>query len=261
MNIFRRLKDALRRYDDTHNFTCDVCGREVFGGERICAQCDKLMPHNDGAVCPFCGRKVLEEGVCLECKQKPLASDRARSAFTHEGKAMLLVHKYKNGAKYLYRTFADCMTPIVEREFASAELVTYVPMTKRKEKKRGYNQAFLIAEEIARRTGKTLFTGVEKIKETKAQKTLSREERETNLEGCFRLTDRKSVAGKRVIIVDDTLTTGATTSALATRLKRAKAKEVFVVTMTSVQYKNPFGDSPDRKKKRKAKPEKIKVKF
>ena len=258
MNAFLKLKDALRRYDDAHNFTCDVCGREVFGGERVCARCNQTLPHNDGAICPFCGRRVAEAGVCLECKQKPLVSGRARSAFVHEGEAARLVYRFKNGARYLYRTFADYMTPIVEREFPEAELITFVPMTKRAEKKRGYNQSFLVAEEIARRTGVPLFTGVEKAKDTKEQKTLSRAERETNLEGCFRLTDRKGVAGKRVLIVDDTLTTGATTSALASRLKRAKAKETFVITMTSVQYKNPFGEPPAQEKRKKRRK---KVKF
>ena len=255
MNVFLKLKDALRRYDDSHNFTCDVCGREVFGGERVCGQCNKTLPHNDGAICPLCGRRVAEAGVCLECKQKPLVSDRARSAFVHEGEAARLVYRFKNGAQYLYRTFADYLTTIAEREFGEAELVTYVPMTKRARKKRGYNQSFLVAEEIARRTGLTLFTGLEKVRDTKAQKTLMRAERETNLEGCFRVTDKKAVVGKRVLIVDDTLTTGATTSALASRLKRAKAKEIFVITMTSVQYKNPFGELPEKKKRKK------KVKF
>ena len=107
MNFFRKIAAALDRYDDEHNFTCDLCGREVFSGERVCAPCRKTLPWNDGPICPFCGRKVGEEGVCLECKQKPLATDLARSAFTHEMEAQRLVLRFKGGSRYLFRTTVE----------------------------------------------------------------------------------------------------------------------------------------------------------
>ena len=55
IKFFSKIAEWLRRYDETHNFTCDVCGREVFAGERVCAACRKTLPFNDRLICPYCG--------------------------------------------------------------------------------------------------------------------------------------------------------------------------------------------------------------
>ncbi len=244
MRLFSFLRGKLKKYDDAVNFTCDICGREVFDGARVCHPCRGSLPRNAQNICPFCGRKVKEEGVCLECKQKPLSVKKARSVFTHDGEAARLVVRFKRGEKYLYRTLAELTVPLVEREFPMCDAVTFVPMTKRAEKKRGYNQSRLFAEEIAARTQKEFLAPVIKQRETSQQKTLGRADREKNLEGCFHITDRKAVKDRRILIVDDTLTTGATVSELANALLRAKAKEVYAVTFTSVANKHPFGLPP-----------------
>ena len=56
--LLQKFFAAIKKYDDTYNFTCDVCGREVFGNERVCTACMKTLPWNNGAMCPFCGRKT-----------------------------------------------------------------------------------------------------------------------------------------------------------------------------------------------------------
>ncbi len=244
MKLIEFFKRKLKKYDDAYNFTCDVCGREVFDGARVCQPCLKEMPKNDQNVCPFCGRKVREEGVCLECKQKPLKVKKARSVFTHEGEAARLVVRFKRGERYLYRTLAELSMPLVRREFEMCDAVTFVPMTGKAEKKRGYNQSRLYAEEIAARSGKEILYAAVKRHETRSQKFLGRTDREKNLEGCFHIEDRKAVKGKSILIVDDTLTTGATVSELADALLRAKAKQVYALTFTSVENKHPFGLPP-----------------
>lgn len=245
MNFFRRLREEIKKYDDGHNFTCDICGREVFANERVCAQCKRELPWNDGFVCPICGRKVGEEGVCLECKQKPVGVDMARSAFTHEGEAARLVIRFKKGKRYLYRALAELMLPLLQKEFSSVDALTFVPMTERAEKKRGYNQSRLLAEELAARCEKPVLYAAEKRRESKQQKTLGRAEREKNLAGCFHITDRQAVKGKSILIIDDTFTTGSTVSALSDAFKRAGATGVYALTATSVQYKYPFGIPPE----------------
>ncbi len=238
MNIFQKISEAVRKYDDAHNFTCDLCGREVFGGERVCAQCRKGLPWNDKNICPLCGRKVGEPGVCLECKKKRLVVDKARSPLLHEGEAARIVYRAKR-QKYFYRTAAELMAPLLD-EFGADALV-FVPMTERAYKKRGYNQSRLIAEELSRRSGIPLLDAVKKTRDTGEQKELGRTEREKNLEGCFHVFDRKGVRNKKLLIIDDTLTTGSTASELASVLKRAGAKEVDALTLTSVYDKHPFG--------------------
>lgn len=242
--IWQKIKARVKKYDDEHNFTCDICGREVFENERICKQCYARLPWNDEVVCPLCGRKEKEAGICLECKRKPPEFDRARSCFTHEGEAARLVVQFKRGKQFLYRTLCDCLEPLMEREFPEADAVTFVPMAEHAERARGYNQSKLLAEELARRSGKELLSAVEKKRETNAQKTLSRKEREENLSGCFHVTDRKAFKDKKIVIVDDTMTTGSTADELARTLFRAGARDVFVLTATSVQDRTPYGKKP-----------------
>ncbi len=248
MNFFKNLLARLRKYDETHDFTCDICGREVFGDEHICKTCVENLPWNDGVFCPFCGRRVKEEGACLECKQKPLAVKKARSVFLHEGEAMRLVWRLKNGERHLLPAFEQLALATFLREFQEVDSVTFIPMTQKAEKKRGYNQSRLFAERLANATGLECLDVAVKSRETPSQKSLGREERERNLEGVFHIQKRKEVRGKRIVIVDDTMTTGATASALATALKRAGASECYLFSFTSVERKNPFGKPPKHKK-------------
>ncbi len=243
----KELFFRLRAWDRRTNYTCDVCGREVFANERICAACRETLPWNNALICPFCGRKVLEEGTCLECKQKPLETQKARSLFTHEGDAAALVYRFKGGRKYLARMLGEELASLARSEFAEAELVTFVPMTRKAERRRGYNQSRLLAEELAAQLQTPCLALAQKERESAPQKTLGRKEREENLEGCFRVVERAALKGKYVLLVDDTMTTGATASALAQRLKRAGARRVDLVTVTSVQKKQPFGKPPASK--------------
>lgn len=240
-SVLKGWEEAVLRYDKSHNFTCDVCGREVFGGERICASCDKALPKNDGNVCPLCGRKVGEEGICLECKAKRPVVDKARSAFLHEREAARLVLRFKRGEKYLSDALVRRLYPIAAEAFPDADAVTFVPMTARAEKARGYNQSYLLAKELAGLWDKELLSVAVKQRETEAQKTLTARERAENLKGCFHIRDRKGVRGKKIVIADDTMTTGATADELASALKRAGAAKVYLVTVTSVPKKDPFG--------------------
>lgn len=239
--LFEKLKNAAGRYEASHNFTCDVCGREVFQNERICDDCRKHLPWNLAPVCPLCGRKVGEEGLCLDCKRKPLVVKRARSCFLHEGDAARLVVRFKRGQKYLFRTLCDFLHPLAAKEFPEADAVTFVPMTAKAERARGYNQSRLLAEELGRRMGLELLAPTVKQRETKAQKFLGREERAENLKGCFHVRERKLVRQRRILLVDDTLTTGATSDELASALLRAGAAAVYLITVTSVPKKHPFG--------------------
>ena len=228
--LFLRISGRISRYDASHNFTCDLCGREVFENERLCDVCRAGLPTIE-LFCPFCGRRVREEGVCLECKKQSLGVAKARSLYCHEGGAAALVLRFKRGEKYLAYTLAEELTPLLEREFSDCDALAFVPMTKKAERARGYNQSRLLAEELSRRTGKAVLDVAEKRKETKAQKTLGRAAREENLKGAFHLVQRREVRDRRILIVDDTMTTGATAGELAALFYRAGADRVVLGTV------------------------------
>lgn len=229
------LKEIVKRLRQTRNFTCDICGEELFDRSRICKRCFDALERIT-LCCPFCGRKVREAGTCTECKDRPLAVHKCRSVCTHEGEAARLVLRYKNGEQYLSELIADLMTPLCLQQFSDADALVYVPMTDAALRRRGFCQTRLLAEKLSERTQKPVLHAVTKERETAAQKTLSRRLREKNVKGCFHVSDRAAVKGKTLLIIDDTMTTGATVHALADALLRAKAKRVYALTMTSVEY-------------------------
>lgn len=233
---FRKIAERFR----SPNFTCDICGREVFDGERVCRDCLAALPAIT-LCCPLCGRRVNEAGVCPECKDRRIAAEMCRSAYVYEGEAARLVTRYKDGARYLAGTIAALMLPVLTREFADADALVPVPMTDAAKRRRGFDQVRLLAETLSALCNKPVLAAAVKQRETAPQKTLSRREREKNLAGCFHVKERAAVRGKTLLIVDDTLTTGATIHALANALLRAKAKKVYAITLTSVEYKYPFG--------------------
>ena len=218
------------------DFVCDICGRETFG-TNICDVCAKSLTYNDKEVCPVCGRKTVRSEFCIECKDKPPLYEMAASAFVYEGSAAYLIKKFKNGGGYLKDYFADKICKAI-KEFPEYDCTVCVPMTRRAKSRRGYNQSELLAKAVAQRVGKPYIKGaVEKRKETDEQKTLSRKERNKNLAGCFRVVKREAVKGKRVLVVDDILTTGATADEMARALLKAGAKAVYIATVASVEYK------------------------
>lgn len=108
----------------------------------------------------------------------------------------------------------------------------YVPMTKSRERKRGYNQGRLLARRIAYLAGLPLGDGIISKKDGFARQVgLTRAERRRNLEGSFRVDDKQAINGRRVLIVDDVMTTGSTVDVLAATLKKAGAAEVSVLTV------------------------------
>lgn len=217
------------------NYTCDICGVEVFDGTNLCDRCKKTISYNDGITCDICGRKQNVRGICMECKNLAPKYKKAASPLVYTDGAVRLIHKFKEGQGYLKYYFASLIEPECKK-FEGADSLTYVPMTPQAEYDRGFNQSKIIAEELAEKLGLTLLVdAVRKVKETPEQKTLNRREREKNLAGCFK-ANKKVVSGKNIILVDDVLTTGATADEVTTQLLKAGASKVFLATIASVEY-------------------------
>ena len=125
------------------------------------------------------------------------------------------------------------------KEFADADIVAFVPMTERAVKKRGYNQARLLAEGVSERTGIPLEAELLiKTRDTGEQKELARRERAQNLKGSFRVHERAKCRGKRILLIDDVMTTGATANAVSQALFGAGAERVYLLTAAGVPAKD-----------------------
>ncbi|MDE3195181.1 MAG: ComF family protein, partial [Acidobacteriota bacterium] len=114
------------------------------------------------------------------------------------------------------------------------DAVTAVPLHWRKHWRRGFNQAELLARQIARRRGVPLIRALRRKRPTEVQASLAVAGRHRNVAGAFEARARADVRGKRILLIDDVMTTGATASACATVLKRAGAKSVSLATLARV---------------------------
>ena len=125
-------------------------------------------------------------------------------------------------------------------------LLIPVPLTQKRVSERGYNQAVLLAEkleELLQQKGYRVelrLDILEKTRETAQQKHMGATSRNLNVAGAYHIHDRKSCRGRTVVLVDDIMTTGATGSECADRLKRAGAKSVYLLTVASVPPVNGY---------------------
>lgn len=236
---WRRIAELAHEAVFGKNCVCAACGEDVFSDSLFCGRCLASLPANAGYICSKCGRAIeADYPVCLECKAHMPEYDAARSAFRYEGQVIGLIKKLKTGGRYLAEAFAERMEPIMQKYFADADLLVCVPMTEAARKKRGYNQAALLASALFRRCGVAYAPeALVKLRDTAAQKQLSAAERAKNLAGSFRVHERALCRGRHIVIVDDVLTTGATADAVAKALRGAGAERVYVLTAASVVYR------------------------
>lgn len=220
-------------------WTCSVCGREIFNEGYFCDDCLKDLPFNDKCICAHCGRSTLApEEYCLTCKEKLLSTDVARSAFIYKGAIKSLIKKMKHERNaYLCRVFASYLSALFFKNLFIADFVVFVPMTRNRERRRGYNQGKRLAECFAEKVNLEVKDILIKTKETKKQALLSAKERRDNLKSSFKVVDKKAVKDKRIVLIDDVTTTGSTAETISAILKKAGAKSVILLTVASVKSK------------------------
>ena len=230
----QKFIDAAAKELFPENFSCLLCGVEIFEG-RFCADCRKEIIFNSGATCPVCGRKTAKPEICIECKAKLPAYEKAVSPLVYGEGAAALITRFKNGKPFMAGWLAGQMASAL-KQLPAADCMVCVPMTPAARRRRGYNQSELLAERLGKLTGIPVLEGaLSKVAETKHQKRLTAAERAINLAQCFK-ADKNLVKGKRILLVDDVLTTGATLNSVAECLKKAGACAVYCVTAASVTF-------------------------
>lgn len=242
MKGLKAFIEAIKKAFFYPKWRCVSCGKEVFDGEYFCADCKEKLPFIEGAFCEHCGRKTIaDENYCSTCKGNLTETDRARSVFNYEKPISTLIKKakYKN-ERYILDVFSEYLAGAYFKNYFSSDIIVYVPMTKKAEKKRGYNQSKILAVNVAESVGVPIFDVLEKTKDTKRQAKLTAKDRRQNLIDAFKVKDKKAVADKKVLIIDDVTTTGSTAEAIAIKLKKAGAKSVELLTVASVPPKDKY---------------------
>ena len=188
--------------------------------------------------CVRCGLPFEEaaalQGVdlCGLCRTSPWPFDIARSFGAYEGDLRRLIHLLKYDRMVpIAAHLADRMVDVAD-VLTPADVITPVPLYRLRWWQRGFNQAHALAHQLSRRMGVTLAPGVlTRVRATKPQAGLSHHERRRNVDGAFAVRRNDAVRGKRVILVDDVMTTGATLGACAKALKAAGARSVAALTV------------------------------
>lgn len=216
---------------------CPICdGLLKSSKERCCKKCRPKLPWVKGPVCMKCGKPVSnpEQEFCSDCLRTEHYFDQGAAAFTYSGGIRRSLYRMKFGNRRDYLDFyADAMTAACRKYLQQwdPDVIAAVPMHRSRRRKRGYNQAELLAKKISLRTGipfeRKLLRCIRKAGE---QKTLNRKERLSNLYGCYEVT-REIPRGMSVLIVDDVYTTGSTMDEIGRILKKSGAASIYFVVL------------------------------
>jgi len=166
----------------------------------------------------------------------------------YEGTLRQLIHLFKySGMKPLARTLAAYLASALPRD-QRFDVVVPMPLHWRRRWKRGFNQSALLARLIARRCSIPMVNAVRRTRATAAQAGLSNAKRRENVAGAFRVKKPRAVEGRRVLLIDDVMTTGATASACAVALKRGGASSVTLLALARVDRRlfEPDQFEPDK---------------
>jgi ComF family protein len=220
---------------------CVAC-REPVAGDGVCAACWARLSFIAEPFCPKLGIPfVYDPGpglLSMQAIADPPAYARARAAVRYDEVAKTLVHalKYQDRTD-LAPTMGRWMARAGQELLEEADCLVPVPLHWRRGWSRRYNQSGALARVIALHSGvKVAGSALRRVRPTRQQIGLSRTERETNVQGAFQVAEdhKADIQGRRVVLVDDVLTSGATTDACARALLRARAAQVDVLVFARV---------------------------
>jgi len=214
---------------------CPVCDEMVKPfGEKICTGCMKSLQLLTPPWCLQCGKKLYgEESLCFDCKRKKHLYVRGRALYEYQSVAPS-IYRLKNGGRQEYADYfgeeiARYLGDFI-REVRPDGLIP-IPLHRKRQLKRGYNQAQLLANAVGRCMGIPVFDDLlVRVKNTVPLKKQNPVERQNNLKKAF-IIGQNDVKLNTIIIIDDIYTTGSTVNEATDVLKRHGVKNVYVITL------------------------------
>jgi competence protein ComFC len=186
----------------------------------FCSGCDTGFEFIKGSTCNRCGLPESKE-FCNDCKNKEFYFNKNTSIIVYDDVAKHLIYKLKYGkSAEVGLALGVLMYKNVDpKVFNNIDYITCVPIHKSRKKIRGFNQAEILCTEISKRNGIiTIKDLIKRVKNTKPQSSFNNKQREENLKNAFAINSKYDIKGKRILIVDDIYTTGATLNRCASVL-------------------------------------------
>lgn len=239
-----RISKAVCDFVYPGSLYCIGCGALIDRSRHysLCNSCLSKFHFASGRTCEKCG-KILEEGyhksICRDCTVHEKKFERGYSCMLYGLYEKKILRDFKYSGKsyyapYLGELMYDRVAHLLENEIG-ADIVVPVPLHRKKQNKRGYNQAELLAREISKRSGIPMKKVLVRTKNTRPMSSLTGAERRENLTGVFAVRPRQSseIANNRILLIDDIYTTGSTANACSETLKSAGASAVIVLCLAA----------------------------
>ncbi len=221
-------------------FVCDTYDDSV-NDEHICSQCLEKLSFISDNKCSICGKPLEANSLikkCYNCKKHPYYFTKAISAVEYQGIIKEAIYKYKYGNRpYMYKALGPILVQAIRAsdiDTNDIDIIVPVPLHRMKIIKRGFNQSELLAKYISDVLDIPLsVNNLIRHKRTLRQNNLDRLDRRSNIKNAFVIKKKEEFAGRRVILVDDIFTTGATTDECSKVLVQEGAKDIIVVTLAT----------------------------
>lgn len=211
-------------------FRCLGCGKE---GELICPSCQRKLPRINPPICPRCGRPQPSGIICPACYSQRHEIDGIRSPFRFEAVIRQAIHQFKyHNLRAIAEPLAVLLGDYLTAKPIPGEVLVPVPLHHRRLRERGYNQSELLARELGKLIGLPVAANcLARERHTPPQaRTTSVSERQSNVSHAFTCHDQRC-KDKKVLLIDDVATSGATLEACAAALKAAGASSVWGLTL------------------------------
>lgn len=211
---------------------CAACAAR---GYLLCPACAATIPYIQPPTCPMCGRHTARPGICPYCRAYPNALDGMVAAAAFAGPVRECIHALKYEGQ---RPYAATLAAIARPAFAALpqpDGLVPVPLSPRRERGRGFNQSALIARHLAGDAMPVASEWLARTRDTPPQVGQDRAARHANVAGAFLCPDPAAVRGRRVLLLDDVATTGATLDACARALRAAGAASVHALVVARAE--------------------------
>ena len=229
MNLWKKCLDLL------YPQTCYFCGK--VSKDKLCKSCLEKVIYIEEPRCKKCGKPIRyeEKELCYDCQQNDTYYEQGKSLWLHQGAVKWSVYQFKYHNRRIYgRFYAEEMYRLYGKKLEDwgIDVIIPIPLHPKRRRKRGYNQAEIIAKHLGRLSGiKVDPKAVVRVNDTKPQKQLNPKERKRNLQRAFRVY-KKWEPVKRILLIDDIYTTGNTIDAVAKVLKEKGACKVWFLTIS-----------------------------